>query len=553
MQTGVLTIGPLVLNETNILQDSTGNSGERVIQITGRETSCEIPTIPLLKDNIMSLMGRLMPVQFQYKNSYSGYYVVTNVSIEFEKWYQGSMTIGWSMSLALVGPDNAVDIESRLANVVRSNDYGLTGERWHAPAVGHYGYYVGAVAPSTVTRQSEAGPITVYRAIPAGVNPRWGSPVSSYLTGRVRFLDNGTERIGVRDLIPITGWEINNSLVRVRPATLGTTTMEVAFWDGTAWQGRNWDLRVAGDTLVPLTHWKSVEATRVDPETVSVRIISTQPSNTTLRVIIDLLLRRGSRFIEGYIQRVTSGEISVIIDTGDYTASGTGFVYSGGEEANGLRWVTGTSKSFTSAGGGFLKSSVTALDFWIGSEIPNPSIGGSNSGFELGTLASWSASNGTLTLRSDTPKHGSFYGRVTATAGGTDLRAQYTETGTLGTAGKVYTVSGWLRSPVTITAGQAMLQLHWFNGATYMNTDTVTAPALLANTWTPVIGNLTAIANTTNIGRQAQVLGTSVFAGTILDVDSLNVREAVDSGNTATAMRDQYIGAMAEKTGAARR
>ena len=553
MQTGVLTVGSLTLNETNIIQDSADNSGARVIQITGRETSCEIPTIPLLKDNIMSLIGRLMPVQFQYKTSYNGYYVVSNVSIEFEKWYQGSMLIGWSMSLNLVGPDNAVDIESRLANVIRSNNFGLVGERWHAPPIGHYGYYVGAVAPASVTRQSEAGAITVYRSIPTAINPRWGAPVGSFLAGRVRFLDNGTERIGVRDLIPTIGWELNNSLVRVRPAAAGTTTLNVGFYDGTTWIARDWDLRIAGDSLVPATHFKSVEVTRADPEAVAIRIVAIQPSNTVLRVIVDLLLRRGSRFVEGYIQRVVSGLVEVTPDVNAEMTMQTGYTVAPADDTR-VRVATGTSKTFIQdANGGLEITSTTAMDFWIGAEVLNASAGGSNPGFETGTVSPWFGTNGTVTVRSDTPKHGTYYGRVTATAGGSDLRIDHSETATLGSAGKQYTISGWLRSPTTITAGQAFVTLHWYNGATYMSSSGFAAPALPANTWVAVSGTGTAPANTTNIGRQASILAGSVSAGTILDVDSLNVREATDSGDTAATLMQQYIGVMAEKTGAARR
>lgn len=376
MQTGVLTIGPLTLNESNILQDSM-SSDARGLQLGSRESSCDTATIDILKDNIMSLLGRIMPVQFQYKNSYNGYYVVTDVNVDYDKWYQGSTLVQWGMGLTYVGPDNAVDIESRLANVVRSNNFSLAGERWHAPAVGHYGYFVGAVAPSSITRQGEGVAITVYRGIPASVNPRWGSPVSSFTSGAVRFLDTGTERISVRQKTPTTGWELNNSLVRVRPATTAGTTLAVAFYDGTVWREKSWDIRVGGGTtLVPSTHFSSVTLTRADPEAASVRITAKDTTNNT-RVIVDLLLRRGSRFIEGYVQTAVSGTISVQLDVLEtFNAPTGGYTIATAADAAGIKSVAGSSKTFTAAtNGGVSASSVTARDFWIGAELTGAASG----------------------------------------------------------------------------------------------------------------------------------------------------------------------------------
>lgn len=554
MQTGVLTIGPLTLNETNVLQDTTSSSGERVIQIGGRESSCDVAAISILKDNIMAVMGRLMPVQFQYKNSYNGYYVATDVSVDYEKWYQGSTLIGWSMSLVPIGPDNAVDIETRLANVVRSNNFSLAGERWHAPAIGHYGYYVGSAAPSSVTRQSEAGAITVYRAIPAGINPVWGVPVGSFITGRVRFLDNGTERIGVRNLVPTTGWELNNSLVRVRPATAGTTTLNIAFYDGTTWVGRDWDLRIAGDSLIPSSHWKSIEVTRADPEAVNVRIISTQPNNTTLRVIIDLLLRRGSRFVEGYIQRTASGLIEITPDVNAEMVMQTGYTVAPADDTA-IRVAIGSSKTFIQdANGGIEITSTTAMDFWIGAEVAKSSIGGANGGFEVGNTSGWTVYTGaTLTIESAPAnvKHGTYSGKLVAAGGTAQARVEYSTWPI--TQGKQYTLSGWLMSPGGRGGGDTGLTLHWYNGGTYMSSFSVLGPPLSAGVWYPISGTSPVPPVGATHASHQFALNNTPLAGSTLYGDSLQIREATDSGDVAATLAQQYIGAMAEKTGAARR
>lgn len=552
MKTGILTIDILTLQETNVLQDSTDGPDERSIRIGGIETTCDTATVEVLRDNLLGLVDRVVPVTFERKSSYNGYYRVTDVSADTDKWFNGSTAMGWQITMLRVGPDNTVDVESRLANIVRANDFSLTGERWHAPAQSHLTYFTGSTVGTPLTRTSDTGAITIYRGIPAGVNPRWGATVTGFITGRVKFLSNGVELVAPRQLLGISGWELNNGLIRVRPAVSAGTTLAIAFYDGTAWRERNWDVRIAGSSVRPDTHITAVNLVRRNHEVAAVRIHASQPSNGQ-RVIIDLLLRRGSRILEGYVQRTTSGDITVAQDTAEPISAGTGYVYTSGEDVHGLRSVVGSARSFTSTDGGITKSTTTTLDFFIGAEIPKASAGGSNPGFETGAVAPWSGTNGTVTVRSDTPKFGTYYGRVTATTGAVDLRIDHAESTTVGTAGRSYTIAGWLRSPVTVAAGQAFVTLHWFNGASYMSSSGFAAPALSAGVWTPVVGSAVAPANTTNIGRQASLLAGVVSVGTILDVDSLQVRETIDSGDSASALRDQYIGAMAETTEVVRR
>lgn len=561
MAWGTMQVGALLLKETDILEDVTNaNTGERTVRWEGRETAPSAATqadIAAKQADIMGLIDRVFAVQFQRKTEYNGFYRFTDTNTQLEKWGEGPAQVRWSLAAQYLGPDNALDLESRLANVVRANDFSLTGERWHAPASGHLMYHVGPVAPASLVRTTAFGEsITVYRSIPAGVNPRWGATVAGYQGGRVRFLLNGVERVSPRLPMATTGWELNNGLLRIKPYVgASNSTLFIAFWNGTAWVERPWDVRIAGDSIVPDTHWQQVVVTRLDPEVVQLRIYIRQPSNGQ-RAILDLVLRRGSRFVEGYVQRQTSGDLSIAPDVGDTNpnwTSGTGYVI-GPPDADDNYWITGSARSFTTfASGGFSKTGVTALDFWIGVVVPKASVGGSNPGFETGTSSQWSGAGLTVEVRSDTPKYGTYYGRVTATAAATALRMEHTPTGSVGTPGKSYTIAGWIRSPVAVSAGQSQLLLHWYNGGAYLNSTTFMGPALAANVWTPVIGTGTALAGTTLIGREARLNSGVVSVGTILDVDSLQVREATPSGDVATDFVQQYIGAMAEKVGVARR
>lgn len=550
MQTGQLTIGTMILSETNVVQDSLGsNVDERVLQLVGRESSCDSP-VDVMKSNIMGLQDKIVPVQFQYKNSYDGYYRVTNANVDYDKWYNGSTLIQWTLTLQRLGPDNAVDLESRLANVMRNN---LVGERWHAPSAGHTTYFTGSTVGTKLVRTSADGPVTVYRGIPASINPLWSCPVTGYSSGRSRFIQDGFERLATRFQAGVLGWELSNGLVRVKPVPSSGTlsTFLVAVYSNGVWNEKAWDVQIAATALRPSVDFRSITVLRNDPEAVSIRVLAANPVNGN-RVLIDLVLRRGSRFVEGYVQRTTSGDIVVCLDTseGSWTDFGM-YAALAGRDSNGDRWAAGSSKAWSlAANGGVFLSAATTLDFWIGAEVPKPADVGGDPGFETGSPASWSATGGVLTTVSGGAKHGTYFGRLTAT-GGTEARIEMGYDAPA-VVGRSYTITGWLRSPVSLTAGAAMLRLRWYNGATPLSTADVAAPALSANVWTPVTGSAVAPASTTLVGRQAALVGTPT-AGAVLDIDSVYTRETTDSGDTAAVLQDQYIGAMAEKVGVVRR
>lgn len=560
MAWGTMQVGSLLLKETDILEDVTNaNTGERTVRWEGSETAPSSATqadIASRQSDIMGLIDRILPVQFERKTEYNGYYQFTDTNTTLEKWGEGPAQVRWGLAAQYLGPDNSVDIESRLANVVRSNSFSLTGERWHAPAAGHYGYHVGAASPAQVVRQTDTGPITVYRSIPAGVNPRWGATVAGYQQGRARFLSNGVERISTRIPVSVTGWEVSNSLVRVRPATAALTTLAVAFWTGSEWVERNWDVRVSGDPLVPATHWRSVTVLRCDPEMVVVRVLSAQPTGGQ-RVLMDLVLRRGSRFVEGYVQRSSSGDLLVSLDVAEPYTSGTGYVVATNWNIAGVRLAAGSAKTFTAAANlGVSVTSSVAMDFWIGSEVigaANGGAGDTNSGFEMGTSFNWSIVSGSgAVLTTPTPPEGAYAGRITAT-GGVSAQYNYGGLGFPGTPSTQYLLTGYLMSPTGLAASAAHISAYHYNSVpTFLSTTAVLAPALPAGVWTPVTGVITSPAGTVTMGRQAALLGTPA-AGTVLHVDSLRMRSMPDSGDLVTALRDQYIGAMAEKVGVARR
>jgi hypothetical protein len=368
MSWGTLTVGGLTLKETYTISDATNaQSGVRTINLSGVETSPPMPLFMLqgVAEDLASMMGKIVPITFSHKTDRNGYYSIDDVNTTALMWVGEAASFNWSMGLSRIGPDNAVNVESRLANVVRSNSFGLVGERWHAPAIGHYGYHTGPTMPAPLNRVGEAGTVVVYRTLPAAVNPRWGCPVASFTGGRVRLLVSGAERFGIGIRAAGTGWELNNGLVKVVP---GTNVLTISAFTGGAWQAKDWNVYLTNTVLVG--SYDSMTVLRNDNEATTIRLVeSISPGPGVAHV--DLTLRRGSRFVEGYITRSNADELSVRLASAEAftNSSANGFLVATANDAAGNRFVAGSAKTFTAhANGGVVKTATTSLDFWVGVE-----------------------------------------------------------------------------------------------------------------------------------------------------------------------------------------
>ncbi|MGI8333482.1 hypothetical protein ACRYCC_26315 [Actinomadura scrupuli] len=305
----------------------------------------------------------VLPVAWTDKPERDGYYMATSVSAELTDWQGEVVTSSWKLDLTRIGLDNETDLQSRLSGAARANDFALSGERWHAPPIGHYAYYTGTTQPSTMTRTSEDGALTVYRSIPAGVSPRWGCAPADYGNARVRILSEGIERTGVNTAASADDWELSNALVRVRPSG---SHLEVAAYDGTQWESKNWNITVAGSAVAS---WTAVTVLRNDFEAAAVRLTQ---SRSPGRATLDLTLRRGARFVEGYLQADTSGTLAASLATLENTTSfaSAGYVVATSNDGAGNTYTAGSAHNFTAhASGGVSKASSVALDFYLGAVV----------------------------------------------------------------------------------------------------------------------------------------------------------------------------------------
>lgn len=339
----------------------------RGMDLDGQESTPPLtrPVLVATHDNINALdSDSPIAVTFTDKPERNGYYQVDGCSSTITEERGDRVLADWKVSLDRLGTAGEVDLQSRLTGAVRLNDFSLTGERWHAPPIGHYAYYTRASNPTTMTRTGTDGTIAVYRAVPVGVSPRWGCDPTNYLKGRVRVTDTaaGLEVDGTQRRVPATAWALSNGLVNVVP-TASAGVLDVQAYTGAAWHSKLWNVTIGGSGVAV---WDSATLLRNDVEHVVLRLTA---SRSPGRATLDLALRRGSRILEGYLQSGSSSTLAVYLRSLETNTSGaaSGYVVATGNDADGNRFAAGSARTFTAhTNGGVSKASATALDFWVG-------------------------------------------------------------------------------------------------------------------------------------------------------------------------------------------
>jgi len=371
---GTVTLGRLTLREVFELDAAVdASTGLRSLTLRGQESTppLDLDELRERQEDILGLRSRFVQVSFTHKADHDGFYQITDCSAGQVNWTGEVAVVPWSITARYIGPSNAVDVESRVVQIVRSNVYGQTGEFWHAPAASSTSYFTGvAAAPSgAVVRVGEDSSVTVWRDIPASTNPRWETSVANYPLGRSRVIVNGAERVPVNLTIPSSAtWSQENELVQVTLGGSGST-LSVASWGGSAWESKSWDVAVGAELLAG-TDVKAVTVLRNDFEVTTVRALwDSNPGRHT----VDLTLRRGSRFVEGYLQTTSADTLSVLRDSAEAGTSpaSAAYVTATADDADGNRYIVGSGKLFTAntVTGGIAASAVTALDFFIGSVV----------------------------------------------------------------------------------------------------------------------------------------------------------------------------------------
>jgi hypothetical protein len=372
-----ITVGRLTLRETfDLAANISAGTDTRTLVLAGQESypPLTLAQVKQRQEDILGLQNRLVPIRFGTKSDHDGWYRITDVNTSVVD-YQGNevRSFNWGLNAQRIGPENAVDLESRLDGISRLNDHGLSGERWHAPAGGAYAYYTGTTQPSgSVARASADGlAVTVQRAVPASTHPRWAVSLENYSVGRARVEVDGQERVATGVELHSNEWRLDNGLVYVVPADVSASaSFHVACWDGSAWDSTAWNVNVGASTGTGLYDWSAATILRNDFEVCTVRLIKDRNPGRTL---LDLTLRRGSRVVEGYLQNDASNLLAVYLKTAQSSTAtaSTGYVVATSNDAQGNKVLVGSARSFAglTSQGGLSKASSTKLDFYVGAVV----------------------------------------------------------------------------------------------------------------------------------------------------------------------------------------
>lgn len=365
MPTPTLQLGRLVVREDLTAAEQADGSGDRAFAISGQESVPRLSAAAVARqrEDLLSIVGQLVPVVFTVKSYLNGFYTVDDTSGTIEDFNDDLMVYRWQVNLTRAGTESDTDIESRLGGALtRVNDFAVVGVRTHAPAIVHGGYWTDASVTTSISRTGEDGVLKLYTGLSATMSPRWATTPTGYLTGRVRFTDElGRERAGDGARLAALGWTLSNGLVRVRPLAAGGV-LEVAAYTGGAWRAKAWDITFNAASVGTFDHCALITN---ELGLVTIRLMKYM---TNGRLYVDVTLRRGHRFAEVYIQSEFGATLKIMrasTETGVNSLAGT--VVAAANDADGNKYIVGSARTFTAdLNGGISRAAAATLDAFIG-------------------------------------------------------------------------------------------------------------------------------------------------------------------------------------------
>lgn len=368
-------IDRLVMREDFVIAEAASEDGTRQITLTGRESMPRhtLEQVQQRREDFLSLAGKFAPVVFTEKPHFNGFYHINDISGDIEQWDTLAI-FNWSATLDQIGTKSTADIESRLSGGARSNAFSSTGSRFHAPPIEHKVYSAGSTSPLKVQRSTPEGTIDVYRNLPFNVHPLWGIDPKWYHLARVRFIDsNGIERAGNTFETSAIDWELSNGLVRI--VADNSSSLKISAYDnGSGWAEKGWRFIAGTAPEIDLSPFQYCTVIHNTYESVIVRLTTDlSPGRST----VDLVLKRGSRFVEVYIQHQFGATLKIVRDPIEAATApaGEGYINATASDAEGNKYIIGSAQAFDAdtANGGISKDATSTFDAFIGVAIDGDS------------------------------------------------------------------------------------------------------------------------------------------------------------------------------------
>lgn len=378
----VLVIGRVGLDvdivDPEKVRESAAREGRR-LSLRGVLLGGTLPETQALRDELLAAVGvgRLAPVTWTGDASIDGFYRIRSAAVETRSLNDRGF-VPFQVDLERIGTDGDVALRSKLTGDVADNDHGITAAEsapFWAPARGAVAVDHGATVPSTLSRTGDSGAIVVFLDVSFTVDPYWTITAAGFYAGGAKASTGATlrQRAGLSVANDPGNWRLENELVRVTPNATGGR-IDVQHHDGIQYETTKvWRIQSGG---ADVGAWDAMAVLRNMPDETAIRL--TRDVSAGGRLTLDLSLRRGSRFVEGYLTRHAAATLKIVRASAEAGmnitptgGTGVGAVRATSNDGDGNRYVVGSAKTFVSdlTNGGLSIASTTTLDFFIGSEI----------------------------------------------------------------------------------------------------------------------------------------------------------------------------------------
>lgn len=406
-----LTIGRCGLDVTLADHASMSSSGDR-ISLTGVFRASSLADAKVLRQQLLGHVNNrdepVVPVTSSYDTTIDGFYRVLGASVDLDVQGNdyGNFRFPYSVELERVsGTYNPLLERTHLA-ALRTNSHAIV----LASVVEFFGVPSRSSAASVTNYTSEsrtsADGVTLFFY---NVNPNIPVIVSStalnpselptadaawYDSGCIlesKWADNATYRAVTGRQMPVRisngvrpghDWRISNGFVRVMPAaTTGAANsgcdISVEHYDGAQWDtGKRYTFTLE---TVALASAKSFSQVTVLENNTACVVIRLAVEDNDRAWLLDIRLRRGSRFIECRWSLSSTGVVVVARDSAEAATALTGGIRATSNDGGGNRFVLASPQATTNdlVNGRITSSAgVTAYDFMIGSEVTGTSATG---------------------------------------------------------------------------------------------------------------------------------------------------------------------------------
>lgn len=161
-------------------------------------------------------------------------------------------------------------------------------------------------------------------------------------------------------------------------------TLLIDSYDSGAWSSKIWDIITGTSPAVSMAPFDYCSMLHNTQEMVAIRLTKDlAPGRST----VDLILKRGYRFVELYIQHQFGTTLKIARsapETGT-VPPGAGYVEAGSADADGNKYIIGSARTFTAdtLDGGLSKDATSTLDAFVGIELSGDSAAAGDESDEL--------------------------------------------------------------------------------------------------------------------------------------------------------------------------